>query len=258
LTVPDSLTVPTGNVDGLLTLKASAVQGPTQVVTISASYGGKTLWAQVWVTPRPSILAGVVTDTRGHPIEQAIVLIDNGDVTGAGHWQLSTRSDGSYATGVLSPGTYDIQVSASGYVPAYANVSVQEGLPTTQANFTLEVRLPTIIEGTVQGADATPLAGAEVLLLQQDDSRRLTATTDSTGGYSMSVDPADYTGGYWIRVTSPGYAEGFRDLILPNGGTLRENFTLEKLGSLTGLITDSGQTTPAPIAKADVQVSVEE
>jgi hypothetical protein len=123
-------------------------------------------------------------------------------------------------------------------------------------SFTLEARLPSAIAGTVHDLHGTPLAGAEVLLLQKDLGQRLTTVTDSTGSYSLPVNQGDYTGGYWLSATVSGYAVGFADLVIPNGANLREDFFLPKLGSLTGLITDTGQTPPEPVAGASVQASI--
>ncbi len=256
LTVPATLTIPAGSMDGVVPLNAQPVTGPYQFVAVHASYRGNTVTTQVEVTPRPSILSGVVTDTASRPIAQAIVEIDSSDVTVSGHWQLTTGNDGSYATGTVSPGTYKIEASAPGYVPAETTALVQEGVPATAANFALEARLPSAIAGTVRDAHGTPLAGAEVLLLQQDGGQRLTTVTDGTGSYSLSVNQGDYTGGYWLSVTFSGYAVGFLDLVIPNGANLRENFTLLKLGSLAGLIADIGQTPPGPVAGASVQASI--
>ena len=256
LRIPATLTIPTGSLDGVVALQAEPVVGPYQFIAIHVSYAGKTLTAQVEVTPRPSILSGVVTDSASQPIAQAIVVIDNADMTGDEHWQLSTRSDGSYATGTLSPGTYNVEVSASGYVPAEATVVVREGVPTAEADFTLEVRLPSTIVGLIEDPHQTPIVGAEVLLLQKDFNQRLTTVTDSTGGYSLSINPAGYTGGYWLIVRVPGYTEGFLDLVIPNGANLREDFVLPKLGSLTGLITGAGKTPSAPVAEAKVQAEI--
>jgi hypothetical protein len=256
LTVQATLTIPAGRINGVVALQAEPIVGPYQFVAIHASYAGQTVTSQVEVTPRPSILTGVVTDAASNPIAQAVVVIDNGDVTGAGFGEFSTRDDGSYATETLSPDTYKVEVSASGYVPAEATVVVQEGVPITRADFALEARRPSTIAGRVEDPRGTPVVGAEVLLLQQDFNQRLTTVTDNTGIYRLSVNPADYTGRYWLKVTAPGYAEGFLDLAIPNGANLRENFVLAKLGSLTGLITDAGKTPPAPVAEASVHAHI--
>ena len=73
---PATLFLPAGEFDGLVTLRAEPVVGPEQSVTIHASYAGRTVNAQVSVTPRPSVLVGVVTDdTSGAPLAGAVVMV---------------------------------------------------------------------------------------------------------------------------------------------------------------------------------------
>ncbi len=257
LTVPDSLTIPAGRADGLVPLTAGIVPGPYQFVAIHAFYRGSTVATQVQVTPHPSVLSGVVTDAAGHPVVQAIVEIDNGDVSGSGHWQLTTGANGSYTTGTVVPGSYTIDVTASGYVPAQRTVVITEGVPVTGEDFSLEARRPSTISGTVRDPAGAAVAGAQVVLLQQDREQSVTATTDGTGSFRMSVDQGYYTGGYWLTATAPGYADGFADLgTIANGADLSEAIVLAKLGSLAGSVTDSSHTPPVPIAEAGVRVAI--
>lgn len=251
LRVPATMVIPTGSMDGSMMLFAEPKTGPYQFVAVHASWGGTTVSTQVEVTPRPSIISGVVRDTASHPIAQAILLIDH---AGTG-FQMETGSDGSYATGTLPPGTYTVSVSASGFVPAEATVVVQEGVPATDTDFTLEARLAFTIAGTVTNSQRTPVVGARVLLMQQSWYERLDSVTDSAGGYSLSMDPMDYTGRYWLRVTAPGYADGFLDLAIPNGASLREDFVLLELGVVTGTVVTGG-TSQAPITGADVKATI--
>ena len=252
LSLPATLLIPAGAMDGSVVLNAQPIVGPPQSVAIHASYRGVTVTALVEVTPGASKLVGVVTDLDSRPISQAIVEVDNGDFTGAGHSQLTTEADGSFATGVLSPDTYTVEVTASGFVPAQAAFVVAQGVPT-RADFRLVPRLPATVAGTVSDADDAPIVGAEVLLLQQDFNRRMTTVTDSDGSFRLPVDLGFYTGRYWLRVTAPNFAEGFLDLAIANGDDLREDFVLPKLGTLTGSVTESGVTPPGPISGATLR-----
>lgn len=248
LAVPATFVIPTGDAGALVTLRAEPVTGAYQFITIHASLAGTTVTAQVEVTPRPSIIEGVVRDTSSNPIADATVIVNDGTVVGA-----TTNSDGSYATPALPPGTYKLDVSAYGFVPVETTVVVLEGVPATDTNFTLEVRLPFTVAGTVTTSHHTPIVGADVLLKQQDWEKQLNGVTDSTGGYSLSMNPRDYTGRYWLRVTAPGYAEGFLDLAIPNGANLREDFVLPELGVLTGRVLVNGA---APVAGATVKAAI--
>jgi hypothetical protein len=253
LSVPPTLLIPAGALDASVVLNAQPIVGPPQSVAIHASYRGVTVTALVEVTPGTSKLAGVVTDLDSRPISQAIVVVDNGDFSGAGHSQLTTDANGAFATGVLSPDTYTVEVTASGFVPAQAAFVVAQGVPTTRADFRLVPRLPATVSGTVSDADDAPIVGAQVLLLQQDFNGRMTTVTDSDGGFRLPVDLGFYTGRYWLRVTAPNFAEGFLDLAIANGDDLREDFVLPRLGTLTGSVAEAGVTPPGPISGATLR-----
>lgn len=250
--LPATFAIPAGTMDGLVDVQPELVVGPEQSVTVHASYAGQTVTAQVVVLPRPSILAGVVTDVASSPLAGAVVLIDELPLSSGEHMQLSTGNDGSYTTGPVPPGRYQIEVTAAGYVPAEATVTVQEGVPTTDAVFALQATLPFTIAGTASDGDRVPIAGAEVTLIQDESGHRSFAVTGGDGAYRLSQDPGIYTGDYTLMVTQPGYTQGEVVLTIPNGATITENFVLAALGSLTGLVTDGSRTPAAPVAGATV------
>ena len=155
VTAPSTYLVPAGSMDGLVDLQAKPVVGPEQWVTIHASYAGQTLSAPVQVTPRPSVLAGVVTDDASkEPLANSVIVVDSVPQLGGVHLQLLTGSDGSYSTTPLPPGSYTIEASASGHLDAEATVTVEEGVPTTDVNLALELALPLTVAGTVSEVGA--------------------------------------------------------------------------------------------------------
>ena len=257
LMIPASLVIPTGQVDGFVALQAQPVEGPAQFVSIHASLAGRTVSARVNVLPRPSILAGFVTDAAGTPLStnpyDTAVLVDGLPLTAGVHMQLSTGGDGSYSTGPVSPGTYQIEASASGHVTAQTTVTVEEGVPTTEIDFALEKTLPFTVSGAVTDPSRAPIAGASVTLIQNGDDSRIVTTTDAAGGYRLSQDPGEYTGDYTLMATHPGYTVGESVITIPNGATVPEDFVLARLGSLTGLVTDPGQTPARPVPNATLQ-----
>jgi hypothetical protein len=251
--IEDGVLLEKGQTSRSIPYYALPFTGPARSVAVHASYAGVTLTAQVEVTPAPSILVGYVSSTDRQAIPGAVVGIDNAASGGEINVQLLTGDDGGYTTPTLPPGTYAVEVTASGYVTATGDVVISEGVPTTELDWTLEPQLPATVAGTVTDADLTPIPGAQVLLVQKDKAQRLTTTTDDSGNYSLTV-PIQYTGGYWLRVTATGYTEGFLDFEIPNGSDLTENFTISKLGLLDGLVTDAH--TAAPIAAAYIRASV--
>jgi Carboxypeptidase regulatory-like domain len=245
---------PAGSTGGLVDLHAEPVVGPEQSVTIHASYAGQTVSAQVWVTPRPSVLAGVVTDnTSREPLANAVVLIDSIPELGGVHLQLSTGSDGSYITSPLKSGSYTIEASASGHLDAQTTVTIEEGVPETGVNLALALALPIAVAGTVSGEGGEPIEGAAVTLIEDRTSNRSSAATDGAGSYGLSMDPGPKPSDYTFLVAQPGYAGLELALAIPNGATVRKDVVLARLGSLTGVITDGSSAPAAPVARATVQ-----
>ena len=255
---PATFVLPAGSLDGLVNLQAEPVVGPDQWVTIHGSYAGQTLSGRVQVTPRPGVLIGVVTDRASRPLANATITVDSVPEPGGIPVQLAdleTGSDGSYSTGHLQPGSYTIGASASGYLDAESTASLQEGVPTTQLNFALELALPLTVVGTVSDEGHTPIDGATVTLIQNRTSNRTSIATDGEGGYRLTMDPGPQPSDYTLVVAQPGYTGDELVLAIPNGATVREDVSLARLGSLTGLVTDS--STPAvPVANATVQVGI--
>jgi hypothetical protein len=209
-----------------------------------------------WPLPRPGVLTGVVTGADwGQPIDAAVVVIDGPASAGvhAEHLQLDTGPNGSYTTPPLAPGSYMIEGSASDYVPITINVTVSEGVAVTRADVVLPVRHPVTVQGTVTDQAHAPLPGVSVTLVGEPGPVWLRTTTDSTGTYSLSLDPGQYTGAYGLYATLSGYVDGHVDLAsIPNGATLTEAFVLLAFGTLTGLITHASATPAPPIVGAQV------
>ncbi len=209
-----------------------------------------------WPLPRPGVLTGVVTSAdTGEPIDAAVVVIDGPASAGvhAEHLQLDTGPDGSYTTPPLAPGSYTIEGSASDYVPVTINVTVNEGVATTRAGVALPVRYPFTVRGTVTDQAHAPLPGVSVTLVGEPGPIWQRTTTESTGAYSLTLDPGQYTGAYGLYAQLAGYADGYVELAsIPNGATLIEPFVLLALGTLTGLITDASVTPATPIVGAQV------
>lgn len=127
-------------------------------------------------------VSGFVTDTySGEPVADANVSIYtmDGELVAA----VLTNGSGYFKVG-LDPGTYRVVVERFGYVQYETVVNV------------------VILNGTLAGAvldeeSGEPIAGAVVEVLEAG----VTATTDSRGGFSISLLP----GRYHVRVSASGY-----------------------------------------------------
>lgn len=118
-------------------------------------------------------IVGIVTDPQGAVIAGAKIIITNTE-TGV-PVTLSSNSSGAYNSGALSPGTYSVQASASGFSTSRQTVLLQVGNTTTvnpalrmgQENQVVEVQASEVAVNTeqaeVQGVlDATQIENLPV------------------------------------------------------------------------------------------------
>lgn len=140
-------------------------------------------------TPPPGetgSLSGIVTDDIGAPIGGASVTIAGVNAT--------TDSSGNYTVSNLTPGTYTLSVSKSGYGGKSMTISIGPGANTLNVSMNL-------ITGTLSGVvrDASnnaPLPGVTV------DMAGTIATTDSNGAYQITgIVPGNYA----ITFSKAGY-----------------------------------------------------
>ncbi len=79
------------------------------------------------------------------------------------------------------------------------------------------------ISGTVTDSNGAAVVGATVRLLDNASSRELTVTTDAAGRYSFTdLRP----GSYRVSASSQGFAVGAETVVIEQGGTLSQNFSL--------------------------------
>jgi choice-of-anchor B domain-containing protein len=138
---------------------------------------------------RASYLEGVVTDsTTGNPIFNATVKILTTAIS------KNTQANGEYKTGTATPGTYSIEVSASGYITkTINNVSLSSG-NVTQLDVALVPLASTSLLGQViESVSGNPIPNAQVTL--QDNGLVFNATTDASGNFNI---PALFTGNYTV------------------------------------------------------------
>jgi Carboxypeptidase regulatory-like domain len=172
------------------------------------------------------------------------------------YMQLLTGPDGSWTSGEIAPDTYDLEVTASGYVPVRTSVVVGEGVSSTRRNFALIASQPFTVRGTVRNQSGAPLFGVAVILIDDGGGLRLSTTTASDGTYGFTHDPGVYTGGYTLFAELAGHTPfQLRIPTISNGATVLQYLTLAALGVLTGLINDANSA--VPVAGARVSAGAE-
>jgi len=94
---------------------------------------GKTTTLNVSLKPTYPILKGIVKDKKGRPLEGAIVRLQRGGAV----YSTTTDRKGSYLIQDISPGTYTLTVTKSGYRPFSRSVTLGMG-KTVVVNIRME------------------------------------------------------------------------------------------------------------------------
>jgi hypothetical protein len=171
--------------------------------------------------PTTGTLEGTVTDaSTSNPISGATVTIVGGAST-------TSNASGFYQFTNVTPGTYDVTASASGYDPSTANgVSVTAGNTTTQ-DFALTASGPTTgtLQGTVRDASTTnPISGATVTIAGGGST-----TTDGSGFYQFTNVAQ---GTYDVTASAAGYNSSTSNgVTVTAGNTTTQNFALTPVTS---------------------------
>jgi hypothetical protein len=211
----------------------------------------------------PFTVQGQVIDKTGHPIPAATVRLTESDAGVPGILTTTTDSSGYYSISE-NPGSYDgtfsMDVFASGFAETSINIgSIPNGATVPEPPITL-ARMGAVA-GQVSDGNGTPLTGALVLVgkgipvVGSPNTFSFYSNTDSTGQYSITVDPP----GQYNVVASQSYFEDSAPaaVTVSLDTTTPVNFALARAvrGTITGVVTelDSGD----PITDATVEAIVE-
>ena len=169
------------------------------------------------------VLAGVVVDSEGQPVPEAIVTVGGG-------WHLATRmtvdDEGRFRASSLVPGEYRVGAAAEGFLTTSSDDLVR----TNQENLVLRLERGRLVEGTVVSAESgEPVPGAKVVA-SADRSyagpqgtfpvtvQVSSAVTDAAGHFRILICPNEETTlvaswedwfseeGEIVRVDDGGYA----------------------------------------------------
>ncbi|HSY66735.1 MAG TPA: carboxypeptidase regulatory-like domain-containing protein, partial [Terriglobales bacterium] len=178
-------------------------------------------------TQQPGSISGKVTNTSGAAISSATVWYSGGTT--------KTDSSGDYTFSNVPPETYTVTASQSGYqTSSNQNVSVSSGI-TTSSNLVLTATSTGSIAGTVTNATGTGIANATVSY----SGGSATATTNSSGGYTLNVVPGSYS----VTATAVGYLSATQPGVsVAAGATTALNFALTQSGTISGTVTNGAGT----------------
>ncbi len=189
--------------------------------TVSDGYTGVTTQGPVYlnVTEAPPIigwLAGVVKDTSGSPIKDAVVATMPGGASSS-----TTPASGLYNI-TLAPGTYDAVASAHFYVTSAAQSVTITANATTTKDFSLTPALGWIT-GTVTDSQTNAVIAAAAIYVTASNGQQTSGSTNSAGQFNISVEPGTYT----VNASATGYAtQSKTGISVTSGSAAVVNFAL--------------------------------
>ncbi|MBV6441686.1 MAG: hypothetical protein EPGJADBJ_03372 [Saprospiraceae bacterium] len=144
---------------------------------------------------RACYLEGKITNgCNGQPMIGATIEVNSGNP-----WvNTATKNDGTFKTGQVEPGNFQVTISKPGFASQTLDISLATA-EVTELNVTLQPANVTDIEGEVlEEGTQTPIANANITLIGPDGA--YTVQADANGHYSLECLPAgDYTinAGLW-------------------------------------------------------------
>ncbi len=226
----------------------------TSVVFIKKSLSvtvasGETKSGNNFILTRRGRISGYVYASDGvTPLAAASVDLQNSADSTIGYDSVTTDASGFY---VSSPqpadttqsaiGTYRVTASKSGYFSASANVTLLADGTTVS----LDIRLTagSTVSGTVTDSAGTALANARVQITNDDFYFTRSATTDSSGAYSVTVyDQSENNGSaigtYTVSVSKTGYVTHTVKLTIATeqASLTGQNYVLSAAGTVVGSV----------------------
>ncbi len=157
----------------------------------------------------------------------------------------TTDSLGQYTLLNVTNGTKQLQTSATGFVTATSNTTVDTTVAFDSVNVYLTAAVPGTITGNVRtSADSTAIAGAKVYLRRTSATSAIidSAITDTAGLYTFS-NLATGAPNYWVSVVATGYVSGAsNNVAVGNGATVTRNFYLAVPGNLAGFVRNASDS----------------
>ena len=169
------------------------------------------------------LVKGTVEDTKGNPIENAIVRI--GDIT------VFTNADGIFTKSGIAVGSYSVTVSKDGYTSKTLSdkITVEPSKETDIGTIKIASKYGSI-SGTVSTNDGGTVVGIDVTVISGDGKKSQVKTVEG-GLYSIEgLEPGDYT----VNARTDRYSDAERNVAV----TADKNTDVDELvlKSSTGIL----------------------
>ena len=160
----------------------------------------------------------------------------------AGSYSTTSDSLGKYTIPNMTPGTYTVFCSATGFATEAATAIIAEGVTTT-VNFTLnpvDISVGILTGKVTDVASAAAIPNAGITAAGADGQTFGPVLTDSKGEYTFGPVPAQ---SYTISCSASGYEQKSIVFTVKGGMTNNVNFVLTKIVYTTGTLYGKVSTT---------------
>lgn len=211
------------------------------------------------VLRRPAAeLSFTVVDSEGTPLPQAIVVVgEQDDVlvrrddgrTSVGAFGVALRTDerGEVTVGCLPAGPIEVRIRDRAHVPWKREFVLAEG---DRRHHRVTLSKGYRLTGLVRDQAGDPVPAAAVVIGPVRAATGHLARTDVDGRFVMDHVPA---GEHVVRAKKIGMGEEKRDIVIGPDQDNDVRFTLGRLPSITGRVTDvDGQAVPGLLVEADL------
>jgi len=218
---------------------------------------------QMTPLPQPGALRGKVFDAAANtPIKGAVVYIAGGPET-------STEEQGVFTISKVVPGTYEVNISASGYLSQKYRTIITGGSTTDmQTIFLSRILTSTTVTGRVTDTSTgNPISNADVVIV----GTSIAAKTDSSGSYTLpGIELLEFN----LKASAAGYdtrfngmhTEAYGQYVIDFGlsrsqasnieiialGTDKESYSAKNSVTITANIKNTGATPVDVIITAQV------
>ena len=225
-----NLSLPEGT-HTLYATKPGYATSESQVITLSP---GQTLTGLDFrITPNAATITGTVTG-NGLPVFQATITVSGDN----GSFQTTTNEQGQYSIS-LSPGTYNVTATKSGYLDGTPQqVVANPGQTVPDIDFQLVLNKATL-SGVVKNQSGDLLRNVTITAVNVNDAQDQSSTTTNVSGeYTLKVTAGK---AYKLTAVKDGYAAAEVTLgTLSAGSATTQNFTLTSLpSSIAGTVRDT-------------------
>ncbi len=202
---------------GTYTVTASATGYTSLSSTVSVT-SGITATVNFQLNPLPTNVPGTIKGrvtniSTGGGVSGATVSFSGGSTT--------SDSSGNYTFSGVTPGTYSVTASHTGFFPV-THAAVLGSGATVTLNFAMATGGK--IAGTVTNSSGAAISGAAVTLTGGSINTTVNTTTNSSGAYNSNWMPV---GSYTVTVSASGHATQSKTATANTGATTTLNFTLQ-------------------------------